>query len=118
MSPPILPANIAWLHALITLAVVLPFITKHALRLTEGNGDPVVIVPEVDTDRLKVLLHPLVLAEVEAVEQADAEVEDPEEEEIPQDSLVDAAFPEEKQSEEGLTSVALVEIRHRHPQQQ
>ena len=41
MSPPILPANIAWLHALITLAVVLPFITKHALRSIKSNWDPV-----------------------------------------------------------------------------
>ena len=72
---------------------------------------------KVDTDLLKVLLHPLLLAEVEAVEQADAEVEDPEEEEISQHALVDTSSPEAKQSEEGSTSIALVDISHRHPQQ-
>ena len=74
---------------------------------------------EVDTDLLKVLLHPLLLAEVEAVQQADAEVEDPEDDEISQNTLVDAAFPEEKQSEEGSTpaSVDVVDVGHRHPQQ-
>ena len=57
------------------------------------------------------------LAEVEAVEQTDAEVEDPEEEEIYQHALVDTSFPEAKQPEEGSTSVALVDISHSHPQQ-
>ena len=37
---------------------------------------------KVDTDLLKVLLHPLLLAEVEAVQQADTEVEDPEDEHL------------------------------------
>ena len=39
VSPPILPANIAWLHALIAFTVLLPFVTKHALRLAEVNGN-------------------------------------------------------------------------------
>ena len=74
-------------------------------------------VTKVDTDFLKVLFHPLLLAEVEAVEQTDAEVEDPEEEEISQHALVDTSSPEAKQSKEGSTSVTLVDISHRHPQQ-
>ena len=76
-------------------------------------------VTKVDTDFLKVLFHPLLLAEVEAVEQADAEVEDPEEEEIPEHSLVDTSFPEAEQSEEGSTparSVDVVDVSHCHPQ--
>ena len=38
--PPLLPSNIAWLHLAIAFTIVLPFITKHALRWTKGIGDP------------------------------------------------------------------------------
>ena len=92
---------------------------RHVEAQHEGDGDPVVEVSKVDAELLKVLLHHLVLEEVETVEQADAEVEEPEEEEIPQDPLVDAAFPEEEQSEEGSTlarGVDMVDVGHRHPQ--
>ena len=78
-----------------------------------------VVVSKIDTDPLKILLQHLVLAEVEPVEQADAEVEDPEQEEIGKHPLVDAAFPEAEQSEEGSTlarGVDMVDVGHRHPQ--
>ena len=56
-------------------------------------------VSKVDTDPLKVLLQRLIIAQAETVEQADAEVEDPEDEEVAQDSLVDTSCPEAEQSE-------------------
>ena len=43
VAPPLLPSNIAWLHLAIAFTIVLPFITKHALRWakgTKGIGDP------------------------------------------------------------------------------
>ena len=92
---------------------------RHVEAQHEGDGDPVVEVSKVDADLLKVLFHHLVLEEVETVEEADAEVEEPEEEEIAQDPLVDAAFPEAEQSEEGSTlarGVDMVDVGHRHPQ--
>ena len=93
---------------------------RHVEAQHEGEGNPTVEVSKVDTDLLKVLFHHLVLAEVEAVEQADTEVEDPEEEEVSQHSLVDASFPEAEQSEKGSTparGVDVVNVGHRHPQQ-
>ena len=32
---PLLPANIAWLHALVAFTVLLPFVTNHALRFDQ-----------------------------------------------------------------------------------
>ena len=76
-------------------------------------------VSEVDTNFLKNLLPPLVLAEVEPVEQADTEIENPVEDEIDQHSLVDTSLPEAEQSEEGevLGSADVVDVGHCHPQQ-
>ena len=49
--PPLLPSNIAWLHLAIAFTIVLPFITKHALRWTKGIGDPSIFFfkNEIDT---------------------------------------------------------------------
>ena len=90
---------------------------RHIEAQHEGERNPMVEVSKVDTDPLKVLLHRLIIAQAETVEQADAEVEDPEDEEIAQDSLVDASGPDTQQSEEGQSSrgADLVEVSHSHP---
>ena len=74
---------------------------RHVEAQHEGEGNPTVEVSKVDADLLKVLLHRLIIAQAETVEQADAEVEDPEDEEVAQDSLVNTSGPEAEQSEEG-----------------
>ena len=59
----------------------------------------------------------LTIAQAETVEQADAEVEDPEDEEVAQDSLVNTSGPETEQSEEGQPAwgADLVKVSHSHP---
>ena len=72
-------------------------------------------MPEVDTDLLKVVSH-LGIIQEPAVGRADGEVEDPEEEEVPPDPLVDASLPDEQQLDEGpnLASTNIVHVGHCH----
>ena len=75
-------------------------------------------VSEVNTDFLKVLLGPLLLAQHQPVGEADPEVAEPEEEEVPPYSLVNASFPQEQQPEKSpyfSSSVNMVHVSHSHP---
>ena len=85
---------------------------SHVETEYEPDGDPVVEVSEVDADLLKALLHPLVLAEHQPVGEADAEVAEPEEEEVAPYALVDAPLPEEEKSEEGPDLARRVDVMH------